>query len=179
MEERTQVSDTVDGRNPTPVDMVDIPFCTGFRFTYPRWLAGFLRHQQYGKRWTYVGVLFISHDFLRLKRGSRRASKKSLQITRCRYPPRSFTSKRPWKYAFPIGKACLPTTIVKGLLLLNFWGCNLIWNLGSNFPLKICQTVFSGKKNLGRWNSGSVTRYLVWLIIHLLRHIREGWPSGC
>ena len=47
MEERTQVSDTVDGRNPAPVDMVDIPLCTGFRFTYPRWLAGFLNYQHY------------------------------------------------------------------------------------------------------------------------------------
>ncbi len=37
---------TVDGRNPAPVDMVNIPlFTTGF--IHPRWLAGFLNHQQF------------------------------------------------------------------------------------------------------------------------------------
>ena len=35
------LSNTVDGRNPAPVGMVNIPLFTGF-FIHPKWFAGFL-----------------------------------------------------------------------------------------------------------------------------------------
>ena len=40
------VNDTVDGRNPAPVDMDNIPFFIGF-YRYKVVIAGFLSHQQY------------------------------------------------------------------------------------------------------------------------------------
>ena len=38
--------DTVDGRTPAPVDIVNIPLFAGFLYIPARWLAGFLNHQQ-------------------------------------------------------------------------------------------------------------------------------------
>jgi len=45
---RIQIIDTVDGQNPAHQLrlVVEIPLFTGF-YAHPRWLAGFLKHQQY------------------------------------------------------------------------------------------------------------------------------------
>ena len=47
MKSELGTDDSVDGRNPAPVDMVNILLCYYLQgFLHPRWLAGFLNHQR-------------------------------------------------------------------------------------------------------------------------------------